>query len=137
MKPTSFDGSRLVLTGERHAGHFEVRLKRGAAGLTYTGLRALVALVLSRAGAGSGFVRLSPVLVSRLRHALDRAAGPGTGEALIETGFKKEYRLAVPRERLRSLVAVEPSFFELEALKVISAEQAAQLRRLCRRVKSR
>ena len=70
--------------------------------------------------------------IARLRRAMDAAAGTGAGHALIETGTTEEYRLTIPRADLPNCVALEPTFFELEALKVVSAEQAESLRDLCR-----
>jgi hypothetical protein len=124
----------LGFTGERGRRHFQVRIGDSAVDLTRSTLQALIQLLLARAEAGSGFVRLSEVIVCRLRHAFDDALREGRGEALIETGCTREYRLT----SMPACVLVEPAFFELEALGVLSADQAAGLRRLAEStVKSR
>jgi hypothetical protein len=133
MKGTRRSGQPVItFTGERHEAHFRVRLERNTAELTANSLKGLVCLVLARASPGSGFIRLDPVTINRLRHSLDEARGAGTGQALIETGYGEDYRLRIPVEDLSTLVAIEPAFFELEGLGVISSEQVEGLRRACR-----
>lgn len=99
--------------------------------MTFTNLGALIDLLRARADDGTGFVPVERMIIRRLRKALD-AAELGAGKALIETGCGQEYRLTIPRAMLAERVAIEATFFELESLKVISAEQSAALRGLFR-----
>jgi hypothetical protein len=123
---------KIRLSGERQGDHYQVWIDARAVDMTASTLSAFVALLLARGREGTGFVALNRVAVHRLRQALDRALGQEAGQAIIETGCGEEYRLTVSREQLRGRLVIDPSFFELEGLGVISAEEAEALRRLGR-----
>lgn len=129
MKPRKKHAAAvLFLSGQREHDHYQVGLRRKTVNLRHAELLALIDLILARANSDVGFVKIPSLVIFRLRRAMDKAAGKGAGAALIETGCAEEYRLTMPRAELKKLVAVDPTFFELEGLKVISAEQAKELR---------
>ena len=105
------------------------------ASLTKGQLKLLVSLILARGRDGDGFIRSTSVALSRLRQALDRAGGSGTGHGLIETGDGEEYHLTMPREELRDAIAIDPVFFELERPGLFTRAQVQELRKLCRVLK--
>jgi hypothetical protein len=124
------------LTGERVRRRFVVKVRGKPVALTYVCFSTLLALIVSRAGPDSGYVAASHVTIARLRRAIDSAGRDGAGMELIETGVEQEYRLKMAPNRLRASLALEKTFFELEPLNVVTAEQANALRRLCRVVNS-
>lgn len=127
---------QLHLTGERHGKRYVVRLYSQSVAVTFVGLGALIEMLRTRAGPEPGFALVERLTIFRLRKAFDKAAGAGTGKALIETGDGEEYRLTIPRAELFERVAIEASFFDLERRKVINAEQAEALRRHYRVIES-
>lgn len=124
----------IRLTGERRDEHFQVDVLGKTMQLTHGLLEALIELVIACGGPTRGFVPISRVTIRRLRRALegaDRLAAKG----LVETGCAEEYRLAIPKERLRQEIAVDSSFFELVKINAVSQEQAEQLVRVGHMVK--
>ena len=126
----------ILFTGERHNNHFEVCVLGRKVLLSLAMLRTLVDLLIARANTEIGFLAQSPVTSRRLRRTIDQAVKPGTGKSLIETGSGQEYRIALARETVDEAVMTAPGFFELVSLKVISSQQAAQLRRITKPLKS-
>jgi hypothetical protein len=125
-------GPVLVLTGERANRQVVVRLDDQPLALTYSQFALLVRLIIARGTTRTGFVEDADsayaVAVCRLRKALDRVTGRGTGRTLIQTGAGEEYRLGVPV----TCVALEPSCAELLTAGLLTAEELQELRRLCR-----
>ena len=121
----------LILTGNRPNDHFQILLHGNVVDLKCSELKVLLSLILAGGVAGTGFVRANPVIVCGLRKALENAVNNGTGKALIETGSKNEYRLTIPRDRMKEQVAITSCFFELVALGVISGAHARKLRTTC------
>jgi hypothetical protein len=96
-------------------------------------VKTLLALVLHRADSEIGYARLTKVTVWRLREDLAQAVGIERAKALIETGVTNEYRLSIPRDQLKSQVALTPCFAELVPLEILTKRQYAKLRRICGR----
>jgi len=122
----------ITLSGNRSKDHFQIEVDGEVVELTHAALKTLVKLLIARAGAGSGFVRIPRLAIYRLRQTLDHALNPEIGEELIETGCGEEYRLTFEPNKLRDHVALQPSFFELEELRVFSKSQAQVLHGLCK-----
>jgi len=104
---------RIVLTGERRQGRFLVWVEQQPLWLPYSQFKLLTALVKQHVESGgreflakAGVVY--PASVSRLRKALDEAAGDGTGKELIQTGVGAEYRLA-PAVRIQTHRPLTPT----------------------------
>jgi hypothetical protein len=126
----------ITFNGDRHNGHFEVRILGRTTLLPCALFRTLIDLVIARAETETGFLPENPVTIRRLRQAIDQAVKPGTGKTLIETGSGEEYRLTIPKEEILQEVAFERGFFELEGLKVITKLQADSIRSFVIRRKS-
>ena len=120
----------IIFTGERRNSHFQVLLYGQEAKLTAAALNLLVALVLSRADSGTGFMQAHPLDIFRLRRSMD-AAGRGLGKKLIETGGGEEYRLTICLEKVPLEVTITSSFLELIDLKVVSRTVANKLCAVC------
>ena len=120
----------LALTGRRHGDRFRIYVDGTPADLTAEPFRALINLVLARTNGGSGFSVISKNAIYRLRKAIDAIREKGAGAALIGSG--EEYRLAIPAKDLQSRVALTPCFFELIGRKMLTQEEADQMRRVCR-----
>jgi hypothetical protein len=102
-----------------------------SAALSHGCFDALVNLLVALGRPGSGFVDATPVIITRLRRALDRAV-PGCGRRLIPPGTGGQFLLKVERGELQSRLTLDPTFFELVAIGRVSGEQADTLKSLCR-----
>jgi hypothetical protein len=118
---------QIIFTGNRRNDRYQVIVGDKIIEMPLSALKAMIDLALARHGPGNGYTRINPVVVFRLRRAIDNVVGPGMGKALIETGAVDEYRLTMPRDQLASVVALSPCFFELVDLDVVPAEQASEL----------
>ena len=107
----------------------EVRCNGAPVPMRCSSLQLLIELVLGLANHDSGYVAAEAIAVHRLREDLD-------GLDLIETGMSSQYRLRIPRAELANRVKLTPCFFELVDLKVVTPDQAEELRGLLRVVKS-
>jgi hypothetical protein len=112
---------------------YEILLDGESVRLTCAELQTLIELVLARVGLGNGNKHLDKTPICRLRKELIKGTGRTSAAALIETGGGEEYHLAIPRRDLKRRVRLTPCFFELVALGVITAEEAARLRKICGR----
>lgn len=119
----------LEFSAERSRAHFQIQVYGKRAALPYSQFRALIRLLIARAAPDTGFVALSPATVSRLRRALAAAAEDQAAKDLIETGFGQEYRLNLDPAQLATCVIAVPTLLELENVKVISRDEAEQLKR--------
>jgi len=122
----------LVLTGKRHRARIEARLHGQAVRLSCSSFQLLLDLVLALANTETGYVNIHPTSICRLRKAIDAILGEGSAARWIETGMSQEYRLTIPREEMAVQIALTPCFFELVDLKVVTEEQAEELRELVR-----
>ena len=120
---------QMLFTGERRNDHFRIFLNGEGADLTNCTLNAVLNLVVARAQLGSGFLHVSRITICRLRQVINAVMGDGAGEALIETGCREEYRLALTREQVIDQVSFTPCFFELEEMRVLSKDQSEAIRR--------
>jgi hypothetical protein len=124
-------GTIIVFTGERRNKRHLVRVYDRALMLTGGEMGLLVRLVLARGTTPAGFLAERPLAIHRLRQKCAGASGRDGKPALIETGCGQEYRLALEREELPARIAIEPGFFELVDLGVLTKGQAGALRRQC------
>jgi hypothetical protein len=92
--------------------------------------------VCARVETDSGLVRIECLAIHRLRGALDKARR-GLGKRLIVTGIGEEYRLAIPKGKMRQRVGIAPCFWDLVRLKLVTEAQATILRKGCRKSKLR
>ena len=120
----------ITFTGDRRKDRFRIHIRGKPVDLSGGALNLLVDLAVARGQPGPGYVQASRVDVCRLRRLLDKDVQPGTGRALVETGTGEEYRLTIPRDRLKDLVAVTPCFFDLVQLQVVTDRQAGFLKYL-------
>src|SRR5437868_6418330 len=77
--PRAQPPNSLLLTGRRQGGHFKLFFQGKRVFVTGELLRALIRLLLSCGGGGSGERAMSRRTVYRLRKAIDQAAAPGAG----------------------------------------------------------
>lgn len=126
----------LVLTAERHDGHYDIQLNAKVIPLSHGLLMTLLDLVAARGTTKAGFVQVSRVVIHRLRQAIDRATEPAMGLRLVETGCGEEYRLTVPAGQLARRVLLAPDFEELEQIGALSRELGRRLRQICGRLKT-
>jgi hypothetical protein len=134
LKPTPRGRFLIALTGSRHEDHFRVDVNGKPASLPYASFSALVSLVCARAQSESGFISIARSTIYRLRKALD--ANAKAGKSLIETGSGEEYRLTIPKAKLRASVCVASGFFDLVERNLITKEHGEILRLHCRRCKA-
>jgi hypothetical protein len=120
----------LLLTGGRLNNRYIVGLAGRAVPLTYTYYNVFTDLLdAQRDPKASGFAssRVYPMInrvaICRVRRVIDETLGKGAGMELIQSGSGEEYKLNVPPDQ----IAIDPSFPELVALKVITPEQLADL----------
>lgn len=128
--------SIIAFTGERRNGLFKVLVSGKVIELSRVTLNVLIDLVLARAASETGYLQARPVIIFRLRKAIDEAVVSGAGHALIETGGTHEYRLTIPRNRLSDQVDVAPCFVELVAIGAVSESQASEIRQVSDGMKS-
>jgi hypothetical protein len=122
-----------LITGARVGDHFRVAVGKSAISLTFASIKALIDLTIARANGHSGFARMEKMTIRRLRAAVDKQLGDGVGKALIETGSGEEYRLAIPKSKLRARVRLTACFFELAGIGVISEVDSELMGRICGR----
>ena len=121
----------ILITGTRVGDQFRVAVRGVAISLTFGSFKALIDLTMARANGDSGFVQIEKMTIRRLRAALDKFLGDGVGKTLIETGSGEEYRLAIPKSKLRARVRLTACFFELAKIGLISEDDSEAMRRAC------
>jgi hypothetical protein len=116
------------LSGLRHEKLHLVAIRGQRLWLPTKVFGALCQLAAAQHDGSSAYVSLDKMVVSRLRKAIDRATNhPGAGTELIETGVGHEYRLLAPRQR----IAIDRSFAQLPAPRLIRAADQAALVEIC------
>ena len=116
----------VILTGNRGRKQYRVDVDGQSLWLSCASLIALVDLLCARIQSDAGYRELTRSTVHRLRQDLGEV-----GRNLIETGDGCEYRIAIPKAKIRDRVSLSPSFFKLVGLAVLSQEQADTLRKAC------
>ncbi len=117
----------LVLTGDRHQGHYLVLVDQHPAWLSAGSFTTLCQLALARHRTTTGYVPVPPMSILRLRQALRRALGSSArARSIIETGSAAEYRLTPEVAH----IALAPTFHELPAPGLLAVEDKADLIRL-------
>jgi hypothetical protein len=91
-----------------------------------TSFQSLVALAHASIQTQSGLIPIPRLTIHRLRKAFP------AGKQLIRTGSGEEYRLTIPKSKIRARIGVTRCFFELVARHVITKDQAETLRQACR-----
>ena len=117
----------LVLTGDRHQGHYLVLVDEHPAWLSAGSFTTLCQLALARHRTTTGYAPVLPMSILRLRQALGLALGSSArGRSIIETGSSAEYRLNPEIAH----IALAPSFEELPAPGLLPIDDKADLVRL-------
>jgi hypothetical protein len=123
-------GLTLVLTGERHREHFRAFVDGEPTMFQNMAMIALLDLLTARLRTDAGFGNAKKGAVHRLRRRLG-----AHGKALIETGNKGEYRIALTRDEMRKQVGLTPCFAELTKFGVVSEPDLAELQKHCKACK--
>ena len=130
-KPNAPTHAKIVFTGNRRNDRYLILFDGKSIELPFSIFNAMIDLAVARCKPGNGYVRISPVVIFRLRRELD-ALSAGAGMTLIETGALAEYRFTIPVSELSAVLALSPCFLELVDLNLVSAERVAVLRTVCR-----
>ena len=115
----------VVLTANRRRGRFLVLISGKPVWLTGGLFSTLCQLVSARMTTSMGYVSASPMVVCRLRRAIESALSyPEDAMTLIETGVGQEYRLTIEPGQ----IVLDGTFSDYPMANVIGEETLKQLR---------
>jgi hypothetical protein len=124
--PTKKSAVCVLLTGRRQDDRFRIDVHGTPIWLSCASFQSLVALAHASIQTQSGLIPIPRLTIHRLRKAFP------AGKQLIRTGSGEEYRLTIPKSKIRARIGVTRCFFELVARHVITKDQAETLRQACR-----
>jgi hypothetical protein len=124
--PTKKSAVCILLTGRRQDDRFRIDVRGTPIWLPCASFQSVVGLALASIQTQSGLIPVPRLTIHRLRKAFP------AGKQLIRTGSGEEYRLTIPKSKIRARIGVSDCFFELVARRVITKDQAETLRNACR-----
>ena len=109
--------TKLMFSGHRRRRRYLVLIGDRQVWLTGGLYESLAQLVHAKMTTGTGFARLSSVVVCRLRSAIEKGCGIH-GDEIVESCGGSDYRLAVHEDD----ICLDDTFFSLEEKHVISSD---------------